>query len=111
MDKSVAEAERERNKIIQAQRESAQVFVVLQHANKCIDECLDTANVTDQNLLQEVENIRTMIRELKTGDLLYSFNNNNDTTGTPKKLKTKLVLHIFGSIKETAMILHFAIRF
>lgn len=92
VDKGVAESERDRNKLIKAQRESSQIYVVLQQANKCIDQCLDAANVTDSTILQEVENIRTMIRELQTGEL-YSLNSESSTSGTSsvKKLKTRSV--------------------
>ncbi|XP_021943405.1 coiled-coil domain-containing protein 13 isoform X1 [Folsomia candida] len=93
VDKGVAESERDRNKLIKAQRESSQIYVVLQQANKCIDQCLDAANVTDSTILQEVENIRTMIRELQTGEL-YSLNSESSTSGTSsvKKLKTRIDL-------------------
>lgn len=93
VDKSVADADRERHKLIKSQRDSAQIYVVLQQANKCIDDCLDAADITDNGLLEEVENIRTMMRELKTGEL-YSLDSESHGTRGPcstKKLRTKLV--------------------
>jgi len=87
MDDAIKETEEERQKVIQAQRKSARMFSVLQQADKCIDDCLDAAQITDTSLLQEVENIRTMMRELKTGEL-YGLAEESDS-GSLKKLRTK----------------------
>ncbi len=93
VDKGVGDVDRERHKLIKTQRESAQLYVVLQRANQCIDDCLDAGNITDTNLLQEVENIRTMIRELKTGEL-YSLTLESGSGGGGKKLRTRFKITI-----------------
>jgi len=64
-------AEIERRNAIHAESQASKIFAVLLEANKCIDNCLEAGQVTSRSVLQEVEHIKTLVRELKAGGDLY----------------------------------------
>lgn len=81
------QSEEERQKSMQASEHTARISCVLQRADQCINECLEAGQVTNEDILHEVEHIRTLIRELKLGDLyVYENVQHKDMT---KKLKTQ----------------------
>lgn len=87
MQEYLSQAEEERQKYILASEHSARISCVLKRADQCISECLDAGQVTSEDILQEVEHIRTLIRELKLGDLyVYENVQHKDMT---KKLTTQ----------------------
>jgi len=102
------QAEDERKKLIHASEHTARISCVLQRANECINECLDAGQVTSKEILQEVEHIRTLMRELKLGDL-YVYENIQHTDMTTK-LKTQCdmlkreVISLKTSLKEISAI-------
>ncbi|CAL8131478.1 unnamed protein product [Orchesella dallaii] len=84
----LTQAEEERQKSVHMSEQTARLSSVLKRAEQCINECLDAGQVTNKEVLQEVEHIRTLIRELKLGDLyVYENIQNVDIT---KKLKTQV---------------------
>lgn len=88
MNDYLTQAEEERRKYVQSNEYCSRISCVLQRADQLITECLDAGQVTSEDILQEVEHIRTLIRELKLGDLyVYENVQHKDMT---KKLKTQV---------------------
>ena len=71
---SVGEAQQERQSHAEAERLLSRSFAILSLTESCIIRCLDAGQVTNESLLEEVEEIRALIRELKAGTS-YSFVN------------------------------------
>jgi hypothetical protein len=88
LENAKKQSDEQRKNTANFQQQISKIFTVLLESNKCIDDCLDAAQITDPNLLQDVENIRTLIRELKTGGELYSLDQ-DCTAMSAKKLRIK----------------------
>jgi hypothetical protein len=65
---AASQIEDARHKQCDMERLLAKSFAVMKRADACIDTCLDAAEVTSRSVLQEVEAIRTLIRQINAGN-------------------------------------------
>ena len=61
-------------------------FAIMKRADACIENCLDIAQVTSKPIIQEVENIRTAIRQINVRNQ-YCLDNWYSASNDPEKLK------------------------
>ncbi|CAG7821822.1 unnamed protein product [Allacma fusca] len=71
MEDSVGRTEEERNSHCNTQRHLIKSFAVIDHAENVINLCLDKGHISDKKVLETIEDLRSMRRELKTGDLYH----------------------------------------
>jgi len=90
LNDAMSENEQERTKNGENQSRLSRSTVVLHRANECINELLEASQITNERVLKNVEEIKTLTRELKTG-ALYSLEQGAGAMGDPRKLKTRYV--------------------
>ena len=89
VQESIERVEEERRCHSSTERHLVKAFTVIEHAEHCIALCLDAGNISDKKILETIEDLRSMRRELKTGDLFHLEINN---TVDVRKLKSRLLL-------------------